>query len=118
MALAPDVFKSISGYVEQNDLHSPFMTVDEVLTFSAELRLAKDMSYAAKKTHVNEVLAILELEAIKDSVVGPPGAGLMGEELKRITLGVEVVANPSILFLDEPTTGKRKSFLVSFLGAV
>jgi energy-coupling factor transporter ATP-binding protein EcfA2 len=54
---------------------------------------------------VRDVLELLELDSIRDCVVGPPGAGLSFEELKRLSIGAEVVANPSLLFLDEPTSG-------------
>lgn len=55
---------------------------------------------------VNEVLETIELDAIKDSLVGIPGVnGLSTEQRKRLTIAVELVANPSIIFMDEPTTG-------------
>ena len=55
---------------------------------------------------MNEVLETIELDAIKDSLVGIPGVnGLSTEQRKRLTIAVELVANPSIIFMDEPTTG-------------
>ncbi len=99
------VFKTISAYVEQFGSVSPYMTVEEALAFNAELRLPKDVAVATRTQFVTDVLALLELQPIATSVVGPPGAGLSFEELKRVTIGCEVVANPSLLFLDEPTTG-------------
>ena len=55
---------------------------------------------------VNEVLETIELDGIKDSLVGMPGAsGLSTEQRKRLTIAVELVANPSIIFMDEPTSG-------------
>lgn len=55
---------------------------------------------------VNEVIETIELDGIKDSLVGIPGVmGLSIEERKRLTIAVELVANPSIIFMDEPTTG-------------
>lgn len=55
---------------------------------------------------VNEVLETVELEDIKYSMVGLPGvSGLSTEQRKRLTIAVELVANPSIIFMDEPTTG-------------
>ncbi|CAH2079074.1 unnamed protein product [Thlaspi arvense] len=58
------------------------------------------------KELVNEVLQTVELEGIKDSMVGLPGiSGLSTEQRKRLTIAVELVANPSIIFMDEPTTG-------------
>lgn len=55
---------------------------------------------------VNEVLETIELDGIKDSLVGMAGVGgLSTEQRKRLTLAVELVANPSIMFMDEPTSG-------------
>ncbi|KAJ0013545.1 hypothetical protein Pint_21144 [Pistacia integerrima] len=55
---------------------------------------------------VNEVLETIELDGIKDSLVGIPRvSGLSVEQRKRLTIAMELVANPSIIFMDEPTTG-------------
>lgn len=55
---------------------------------------------------MNEVLETIELDGIKDSLVGIPGVnGLSTEQRKRLTIAVKLVANPSIIFMDEPTTG-------------
>lgn len=55
---------------------------------------------------VNQVLETIELDEIKDSLVGIPGiSGLSFEQRKRLTVAVELVANPSIIFMDEPTSG-------------
>lgn len=105
--LAPDVFKAIVGYVEQFGSISPYMNVKEVLAFNAELRLPASVDPATRRQFVSDVLRLLELTPISDSVVGPPGGGLSFEELKRVTIGAEVVANPSIVFLDE-VRGKEK----------
>jgi hypothetical protein len=77
------------------------MTVAEVLHFNAELRLPASVEAGTRRQFVTDVLRLLELTPISDSVVGPPGGGLSFEELKRVTIGAEVVANPSIVFLDE-----------------
>ena len=55
---------------------------------------------------VKEVLETIELDKIKDALVGIPGtSGLSTEQRKRLTVAVELVANPSIMFMDEPTSG-------------
>ena len=55
---------------------------------------------------INEVLETIELDGIKDSLVGIPSvSGLSTEQRKRLTIAVELVANPSIIFMDEPTSG-------------
>lgn len=49
---------------------------------------------------------LVELENLKDAIVGIPGiTGLSTEQRKRLTIAVELVANPSIIFMDEPTSG-------------
>jgi len=54
------------------------------------------------------VLALVELGPLRDLLVGAPGGtGLSLEQRKRLTIAVELVANPAALFLDEPTTGAR-----------
>lgn len=55
---------------------------------------------------IDEVLETIELDEIKDNLVGIPGTtGLSIEQRRRLTLAVELVANPSIMFIDEPTSG-------------
>ncbi|KAL0415185.1 UNVERIFIED_CONTAM: ABC transporter G family member 36 [Sesamum latifolium] len=55
---------------------------------------------------VGEVMHLVELDHLKDAIVGIPGVtGLSTEQRKRLTIAVELVANPSILFMDEPTSG-------------
>uniref|UniRef100_A0A803LXC5 ABC transporter domain-containing protein n=1 Tax=Chenopodium quinoa TaxID=63459 RepID=A0A803LXC5_CHEQI len=99
-------FARISGYVEQNDIHSPQVTVEESLWFSSSLRLPKEISKETKKEFVDEVMRLVELDSLKHALVGLPGTtGLSTEQRKRLTIGVELVANPSIIFMDEPTSG-------------
>lgn len=55
---------------------------------------------------VEEVMGLVELLPLKKAIVGLPGAhGLSAEQRKRLTIAVELVASPSIIFMDEPTTG-------------
>jgi len=55
---------------------------------------------------VDEVAELVELDNLKDAIVGLPGIiGLSTEQRKRLTIAVELVANPSIIFMDEPTSG-------------
>ncbi|KAI3676032.1 hypothetical protein L1987_85628 [Smallanthus sonchifolius] len=101
-----DTFARISGYCEQTDVHSPQITVEESVIFSAWLRLHPDIDAKTRYKFAEEILETVELYAIKDSLVGIPGeSGLSIEQRKRLTIAVEVVANPSIIFMDEPTTG-------------
>ncbi|KAM0938295.1 putative ABC-type xenobiotic transporter [Dioscorea sansibarensis] len=101
-----ETFARISGYCEQNDIHSPQLTVKESLTYSAFLRLPPEVSDVEKMKFVDEVMKLVELDNLKDAIVGLPAVtGLSTEQRKRLTIAVELVANPSIIFMDEPTSG-------------
>ncbi|KAK9836509.1 hypothetical protein WJX74_001987 [Apatococcus lobatus] len=98
-------FARVSGYVEQADVHSPATTILEALYFSACCRLM-GVNQAQLRQFVDQVLELMELVVLRNSVVGLPGInGLSVEQRKRLTIGVELVANPSIIFMDEPTSG-------------
>ncbi|GAB2272212.1 ABC transporter G member 34 [Dionaea muscipula] len=99
-------FARISGYCEQTDIHSPYVTVYESLLFSAWLRLSADVDAKTRKMFVEEVMELVELNPLREALVGLPGVnGLSMEQRKRLTIAVELVANPSIIFMDEPTSG-------------
>ncbi|KAK9288073.1 hypothetical protein L1049_016519 [Liquidambar formosana] len=99
-------FARISGYCEQNDIHSPQITIEESVFFSAWLRLSPEIDPETKAKFVEEVIEKVELDDIRDSLVGIPGqSGLSTEQRKRLTIAVELVSNPSIIFMDEPTSG-------------
>ncbi|CAJ2629466.1 unnamed protein product [Trifolium pratense] len=99
-------FARISGYCEQNDIHSPNLTVYESIVFSAWLRLGKEVNEETQKMFVEEVMKLVELHPVRNFLVGLPGIdGLSTEQRKRLTIAVELVANPSIIFMDEPTSG-------------
>ncbi|XP_061980777.1 ABC transporter G family member 31 [Populus nigra] len=99
-------FARISGYVEQNDIHSPQLTIEESLLFSSSLRLPKEVSKEQRVEFVEEVMRLVELDTLRQALVGLPGSsGLSTEQRKRLTIAVELVANPSIIFMDEPTSG-------------
>nr|QVT92295.1 ABC transporter [Salvia miltiorrhiza] len=101
-----ETFARISGYCEQTDIHSPHVTVHESLQFSAWLRLPPEVDAATRKMFIDEVMELVELTPLRDSLVGLPGVnGLSTEQRKRLTIAVELVANPSIIFMDEPTSG-------------
>ncbi|KAJ1284255.1 hypothetical protein BS78_03G191100 [Paspalum vaginatum] len=101
-----ETFARISGYCEQNDIHSPHVTVYESLLFSAWLRLPSDVNLETRKMFIEEVMDLVELTPLRGALVGLPGvSGLSTEQRKRLTIAVELVANPSIIFMDEPTSG-------------
>ncbi|CEG47929.1 atp-binding cassette superfamily [Plasmopara halstedii] len=97
----PANFSRITAYCEQMDIHSEAATIYEALVFSANLRLPPTFTSEQRLNLVHETMDLLELTSISGAMVG----SLSVEQKKRVTIGVEVVANPSILFLDEPTSG-------------
>ncbi|GLT73000.1 hypothetical protein SLA2020_448900 [Shorea laevis] len=101
-----ETFARVSGYCEQNDIHSPLVTVYESLIYSAWLRLPTEVDAKTKEAFVEEVMELIELTSLREALVGFPNVnGLSTEQRKRLTIAVELVANPSIIFMDEPTTG-------------
>eukprot|EP00644_Phytophthora_capsici_P011350 jgi/Phyca11/110282/e_gw1.18.138.1 len=90
-----------TGYCEQMDIHSKSSTFREALTFSAFLRQGADVPDSYKYDSVNMCLDLLDLTPIADQII----RGSSMEQMKRLTIGVELAAQPSVLFLDEPTSG-------------
>ncbi|CAD5118399.1 DgyrCDS7104 [Dimorphilus gyrociliatus] len=103
-------FKSITGYVTQEDVIMGTLTVKENIMFSANMRLPSKLSKEIKKFMVEEVLDELGLTDVGDSRVGTEYLrGVSGGERKRTCIGMELIIRPSILFLDEPTSGLDSS---------
>ncbi|KAG2371055.1 Pleiotropic drug resistance protein [Vigna angularis] len=101
-----ETYARISGYCEQNDIHSPHVTVYESLLYSAWLRLSPEVNSETRKMFIEEVMGLVELNLLREALVGLPGvSGLSTEQRKRLTIAVELVANPSIIFMGEPTSG-------------
>ncbi|KAF7714823.1 ABC-2 type transporter [Penicillium ucsense] len=101
-------FKSMVGFVDQEDTMLPTLTVHETILTSALLRLPRDMSRATKEQKVYEVEKQLGIYHIRDQLIGSEegkGRGISGGEKRRVGIACELVTSPSILFLDEPTSG-------------
>ncbi|RLN06103.1 hypothetical protein BBO99_00009251 [Phytophthora kernoviae] len=90
-----------TGYCEQMDIHSDASTFREAFTFSAFLRQDSSVPASKKYDSVNECLDLLDMHDIADQII----RGSSVEQMKRLTIGVELAAQPSVLFLDEPTSG-------------
>lgn len=100
-----DTFRHMMGYVEQFDSLSPRDTAREAIEFSAGLRLPRDTPPAMVAAWVDSVLDMLELTSLQNTLVGDQNSGGMSfEQKKRLSIAVELVANPAILFLDEPVS--------------
>lgn len=100
-------FERITGYCEQMDIHQPAVTVREALRFSAYLRQDADVPQSEKDEYVEQIIQLLEMEDIADAQIGQveSGFGISVEERKRLTIAMELVGKPQLLFLDEPTSG-------------
>ncbi|KAI9878697.1 MAG: hypothetical protein M1830_010790 [Pleopsidium flavum] len=101
-------YRSVIGFVDQDDTMLPTLTVHETILTSALLRLPRDMGISAKEQRVYEVEKQLGITHIKDQLIGSEegnGRGISGGEKRRVGIACELVTSPSILFLDEPTSG-------------
>ncbi|BDA45889.1 ABC transporter G family member 14 [Coccomyxa sp. Obi] len=94
------------GFVLQDDLLYETLTVYETLYYAAMLRLPASMTSAQKCERVENVILSLGLDKCRDTIVGGFfRRGISGGERKRVSVGHELLINPSIILLDEPTSG-------------
>ncbi|CAM1508976.1 Fc.00g027150.m01.CDS01 [Cosmosporella sp. VM-42] len=94
------------AYVMQHDILLPSLTVRETLRYSADLRLPPEIPTEDRIRVVEEVIRELGLKECADTRIGnTQHRGCSGGEKRRTSIGVQLLANPSVLFLDEPTTG-------------
>jgi ABC transport system ATP-binding/permease protein len=96
-----DSFRQSLGYVPQRDIVHTQLTVQRALYYTARLRLPPDTSPAELQTRIAEVLGMMELEAHRDTQIG----NLSGGQIKRVSLGAELLARPCMLYIDEATSG-------------
>ncbi|CAI9096728.1 OLC1v1032940C6 [Oldenlandia corymbosa var. corymbosa] len=95
-----------SAYIRQEDLFFSQLTVRETLSLAAEMQLADISSVEERDEYVNKLLFKLGLVSCADSRVGDAKVrGISGGEKKRLSLACELIASPSVIFADEPTTG-------------
>ena len=92
------IYRSQIGYVPQDDIVHLDLTVEEVLTFGCKLRLPPDIDV---KQVVNSTLEQVKLSHVRSTMV----RYLSGGQRKRVSMGVELLADPKLFFLDEPTSG-------------
>lgn len=89
------------GYVPQDDILHPQLTVQRALEYAAQLRFSPDVDASARSTRVTEVMQ--ELGLAERATV--PIERLSGGQRKRTSIGLELLTKPSLIFLDEPTSG-------------
>ena len=93
------------SFVEQEDLFIKTLTVYETIEFAAKLKLPK-LSNIERQNRINTVIAQLGLDKCKNTRVGDScDKGISGGEKKRLSIAIELIKMPDILFLDEPTSG-------------
>ena len=96
-----------SSYLKQDDVHIAQLTVQETLRFAARLRMNGQLfSDAEREARVRMVADLLGLDVCLHSICGDAmNRGISGGQLKRLSIGVEIMNMPSLIFLDEPTSG-------------
>ncbi|XP_055638582.1 ATP-binding cassette sub-family G member 1-like isoform X2 [Toxorhynchites rutilus septentrionalis] len=94
-------YRQIVAYTTQDVAILQELTVQETLHFAADLKLSSSVTRIHKTKIVNDIVALLRLEKCAHSRV----AVLSGGEKKRLSIGLELVSNPKIMFFDEPTSG-------------
>ncbi|KAI2609057.1 ABC-2 type transporter-domain-containing protein [Hypoxylon fragiforme] len=95
-------FQRNTGFCLQGDIHDGTQTIREAIEFSALLRQEASIPRDEKIAYVDKIIDLLELNDLEDAIISSLGV----EVRKRLTIGVELAAKPSLLlFLDEPTSG-------------
>ena len=101
-----DALRGSIGYVPQDDIVHPELTVWEAVRYSAKFRLPPDYSEEEIARRVDTTLAQLGLENVAHLQIGRPEKKILsGGQRKRVNIAMELVTDPVIMFLDEPTSG-------------
>ena len=105
-----DYLKTQIGYVPQDDIVHRELTVEQSLYYAAKLRLEHSDSTFIKQK-IEQVLKDLNIEHIRYNLVGK----ISGGQRKRVSIAVEILTDPLILFLDEPTSPLDPQTIEEFL---
>ncbi len=96
-----DSLKKLIGYVPQSDIVYDGLTLYDMLSYTAKLRLPKDISEAERENAIKRSIELVELNEKRDSFI----RDLSGGQKKRASIAVELLSDPNLLFLDEPSSG-------------
>jgi ABC-type multidrug transport system ATPase subunit len=112
-------YRKIIGYVPQDDIVLPELTVRENILHSARIRLPRTWTDNEIQHHVDILISCLQLSHVTHSLVGSPGAPVIsGGQRKRVSIGMELAAAPMALFLDEPTSGLDATAAASIMSTL
>jgi ABC-type multidrug transport system ATPase subunit/pSer/pThr/pTyr-binding forkhead associated (FHA) protein len=98
----PKLLREMIGYLPQDDILHTQLTVRQCLAFSARLRMASDHTQAEIDERVESVLDTMRLTERADKEI----RSLSGGQRKRASLGIEMLSDPAVLYVDEPTAGQ------------
>eukprot|EP00442_Polarella_glacialis_P052868 CAMPEP_0115067304 /NCGR_PEP_ID=MMETSP0227-20121206/11313_1 /TAXON_ID=89957 /ORGANISM="Polarella glacialis, Strain CCMP 1383" /LENGTH=614 /DNA_ID=CAMNT_0002453351 /DNA_START=69 /DNA_END=1913 /DNA_ORIENTATION=+ len=106
-AVAPSgTLKHLCGYVEQFDTLIGELSVDQMLMYTAEMKLPLSLGKDKKRQRVDWVITKLRLEKCRHTVIGNVlKRGISGGQAKRVNIALALISNPLVVFLDEPTSG-------------
>ncbi|HZU70460.1 MAG TPA: FHA domain-containing protein [Ktedonobacteraceae bacterium] len=94
-------FSAQIGYVPQDDIVHRDLTVERALYYAAKMRLPKDFTHEQIQQRIEEVLEDVEIAERRNLLIRK----LSGGQRKRVSIALELLANPPLFFLDEPTSG-------------
>jgi ABC transport system ATP-binding/permease protein len=104
-------FTSNIGFVAQENLLHPELTVLETFSEQCLLRLPRDSTAVERNSRIDEVITLLELDRVRDQRISL----LSGGEAKRVHLGIELLAAPALIILDEPLAGLDPGLVRKFM---
>ncbi|KAH8413444.1 hypothetical protein KR009_011336 [Drosophila setifemur] len=94
-------FRKMSAYIAQDFVMLNLLTAEETLRVSVDLKMPSSTAAEEKQKIIDDIIDILQLQSCRRTLV----KNLSGGEHKRLSIGIELVTNPPIMFFDEPTSG-------------